>query len=103
VPVAPRPCLVGGSGGNTLAVVQRVVAEASVLGLDTGTLAGSSAPLRNANFSLAAYDANANVTLCTPPGTTVTFTATYTFHPLVSLMFGPGSITISAQTTMQIE
>jgi hypothetical protein len=99
----PKPCLVGGSTGNTQTIVQSAVAEASVLGLDTTALSGSSAPLTNANFTLAAYDSNANATLCVPTGATVTFQASYTFQPLVSLMLGRGSITMTAKTTLQIE
>lgn len=98
----PLQCLVGGTSGNTQPLVQAATSEASVLGLDTSYLSGASAPLTNANFSVAGYTGS-TATLCPPSNGTVTFQATYTFHPLVSLMFGPGSTTMSAQTTMQIE
>lgn len=104
-PTASQPvqCLVGGSSGNTGPIVQAAVAEASVLGLDTSALSGASAPLTNGNFSLAVDDVNATATLCTPPGTTITFQASYTFQPLVSMMLGQGSIVMTAKSTVQIE
>jgi hypothetical protein len=104
-PTASQPvqCLVGGAGGNTDVIVQAAVAEASALGFDTSDLSGAAAPLTNASFSLTVDDINASATLCTPPGTTITFQASYTFQPLVSMMLGQGSILMTAQSTMQIE
>lgn len=104
-PTASQPvqCLAGGSSGNTSPIVQAAVAEATPLGLDTTALSGAGATLTNGNFSLTVDDANATATLCTPPGTTITFQASYTFQPLVSMMLGQGSIIMTAQSTVQIE
>lgn len=100
---APDPCLTGGSSGNTSPLVAQAITAAPVLGLDNTPLSGSAAPLTNNSFSLSAFDRSNNATLCYASAVSVTFKATYTFVPLVSILLGHGSFTMTAQTTLLVE
>ncbi len=99
---ATPSCLSGGSSGDTGPIVNQAVAEAAVLGLDSTALTGSAAPLSNTNFTLTGLSEGGTATLCTPISS-YTFTASYTFKPLVSLILGWGSITLTTTSTMQAE
>ena len=81
---------------STAPVVARALAEAPLLGLDSGNLTasgGGNTTVANTSFTLTASTNFNNAQA-------LSFSATYTFHPLVSLLIGNGVITMGASSTM---